>query len=384
MRFLQKVCVVCVLILSSLLWAEECPYKVGVVRSKDPNKRIAGLEPAEKLFPIQVNSTSPLEFQSKIEFVFESAGRTLVYNESPVGFYPLASGKQAFNLVLKMNSKATPLKLIAISSDGDILEEDLIVAVPFFQHMQKDPYTPPPKPKPKRDPKSLRERPYVPSVLFGPYYSFFRVDGTDATNGSKASVLSRSNLGVLLAGSVRILKRYEPRVSLMFTTYTVTPLDGRSFDSTASQALINAGVGFGYYPAPPLPLSVGLGISYFEETVLRSVDATTMRLEKLGLPRIALNATYTFFEKRRLSLGGDLLLYYMLGKQQPDFTYNSAFGYSVEAFAGYKLAKLVELPPLRNQALRGSIYFHQRKSTTTITNQNKIELGISVKWIFSF
>ncbi len=229
--------------------------------------------------------------------------------------------------------------------------------------------SPTPPPNPSASPTEEADDTFSRFSLLA-HFGYARFDGYDPSNGSHGILLSDLNYG--------LESRWYQYWSEDFATFVGLDLMRVSLKPTSSRPLSNASfmtseieLGFRQHLSA-LPLRWGMGIGMGTQAYYRALNATTIQMDTIAVPRITVETYLDLFPKKKLAFGtlvkGDLTL----GGSADSYTVNAGSSYGAGLFIEHRRST-----PIHADLL----YTSRTQNSSLIQVQRKdVELRIGVSF----
>lgn len=399
MPFLRRhlLCLALAVLVPGRVWAQTAE----VVRSEKADERIPGLRVKSKKPKIVVEKGDPNTYSTFVKMEFETRGRSLLKDESPIIIAPgdESSEKQKLNLEVMITGRVTPVRIIALGSTGTIEEEKILVIFKGWKKPKRrrvvaaerpppesamPPPAPAPTPAPRIEKRPAREPKAAITTTESPPRTYRLVAETEFDTGSRNLVDNATggtalldmpfNFGLKVTATTQWKKNIEPTLYIDFMRYEHSQLSSGTV-APPSTLLVGFGAGLNFFPLDSRGFMVSTLIGFQQMDILRAGSLNTFTFDYLGLPRLMANLDVAIYDDKSSSvwLEGGVLV--DLSSSAETYVYRNGYGFS---------GRLIGTRMINGVQLRGSLFYRQETSSTTISDFIQTDYGLAFGLGWSF
>jgi LysM domain len=207
-----------------------------------------------------------------------------------------------------------------------------------------------------------------------PRFFYSRVDGSEASNGSGAILLSKLNYGLNASWRQLWSDTFESFVNLGLTKFEFTSSSSRTLEGEKlTQSDLEVGAKLKLSSKTQVMFSLGAG----EELFYQATTPTTVKIDSVMVPKLNAGITQVLYTKKPFTLGSEFKFTLLSSANTDNYKVKSGWGYLGRVFVKQESKK-------SNLALQTGLFYGQHLQNTSIVNLKRSDLGVDFGLSWSF
>ncbi len=207
-------------------------------------------------------------------------------------------------------------------------------------------------------------------------FRYYRIDGKQTTNGTRATLLSSIGPGVSVNLKQVWSENFKSFLGIGVLKTSIESSGSRTITGS-KQTLTGIVAGIEYDLSKSFHSSLSLGAK--EELFYWAPTAETLEVQKVSIPRIGAGGVFDFYRRHSLLLYVGLDGAYLMPSKRNDYEIRSGQAYAVTLGISQK-----SKPGSKFNHLKSELYFESQNQNTSIIDREQKTLGLRFKIDWDF